>query len=469
VQGRRSLLFAAWALLASLPSCRSQPRKGPNVLLVVVDTLRADRLGAYGNDRGLTPFLDQLAKKGVVFRNAYAASSWTVPSVASIFTSRFPSQHRVTTFDSKLPAREVTLAEKLQDAGYDTGGFSANIRLDRTLGYGQGFRRWVPDGGWTHVKEIKVRGDRLRSDALAWLRPRAEKTPSSPPRFLYLQYLEPHGPYDPPEPYRSRFGHGAPGVDVAKANHLALTIAFKDLRADEVDVLESLYDGEVASVDAQLRALFAALEERGFLDDAVVVVTADHGEEFKEHGFMTHGHDLYNETVRVPLIVLAPGVEGGRVIEDNVSLVDVAPTILDLVGLPKQPTFEGRSLVPLMWRKSLTEWRLHAENPFPDVIIELPETGSQLDWRAHSAALVRGGVKLLIGPGRHKREAPELYDLVKDPGETRRLHWPKEIRNLRKVLRKEEKALAERANAAAETGSIGEAVEERLRALGYVE
>ena len=403
----------------------------------------------------------------MVFRNTYAASSWTVPSVASIFTSRFPFQHHVATFDSKIADAEVTLAEKLEGAGYDTGGFSANFRLAKALGYGQGFLRWSTYAG-TEQQGIKVRGDRLRAESLAWLAAEADKTPSKAPRFLYLQYMEPHSPYEPPEPYRSRFARSAPGVDAASANAQMTTLNFKAFSADEVDVLQSLYDGEVASVDAELRALFAALEERGFLNDAVVIVTADHGEEFKEHGRMAHGHDLYNETIRVPLIVLAPGIDGGKVINDNVSLVDIAPTILDLIGLPKQPTFEGRSLVPLMKRKSLVEWLLHTQNPLPDVISELPKTGSSLDIRAHSEALVRGTNKLLIGlRGRQKEEVPELYDLAVDPGETKNLHRPNAIRTLRTALQKETAALAERANPAAETGSVDEATKEKLRALGY--
>lgn len=451
------------AIGAALVSCHpAAPR--PNVILVVIDTLRADRLGIYGNDRGLTPFLDGLAERGVVFKNVYAASSWTVPSVASIFTSRFPSQHHVTTFESKLADREVTLAERLEAAGYETGGVQANFHLTEELGYAQGFKSWTVLTG----SEAKVRGDRVRAAALHWLQGDGNAATPQSPYFLYLQYMEPHSPYEPLPVYRERFGRLAEGVDVASAMALMRTINFKAFTPAQVDVLQSLYDGEVASVDAELRTLFAALEERGVLENSVVVITADHGEEFKEHGHMAHGHALFNETIRVPLIVLAPGINSGHVIDQNVSLIDVAPTIMDLVGLPAQASFEGHSLVPKMTGRSLLHWLLSTNAPSPDVLSELPKTGSPLDIRAHSRALVRGANKLVIGlRGPQKNEVSELYDLAKDPGEMTPLRPADAMQTLGAALQTRTDALAQRASSVTESGAVDEATKEKLRALGY--
>jgi len=458
---RRLLAPLVCGLAVGLLSCHPGAPK-PNVILVLVDTLRADRLGAYGNQQGLTPFLDELAARGVVFKNVYANSSWTVPSIASLFTSRFPSQHHVTTFDSKLADGEVTLAERLQSAGYQTVGMQANFRLTRELGYAQGFATWnVVRGPVT-----KVRGDRIREATLWWMDRNA--TPASPqaPLFLYLHYMEPHSPYEPPSPFRERFGRTADGVDVASANALMRTINFRAFTPSMVDVLSSLYDGEVAAVDAELRTMFADLQQRGLLAGSVVVITADHGEEFKEHGRMAHGHALFNETLRVPLIVLAPGLPGGKVIENNVSLIDVAPTILALAGLPKQATFEGQSLLPMITAGSPVEWLRSLTSPPPDVISELPKTGSTMDIRAHSRALLRGPNKLVMelrGPDR--TEVPEVFNLRDDPGEMSPQHPASDT--LQVALQTRSEALAKRGAAVAETGVVDDATKEKLRALGY--
>jgi arylsulfatase A-like enzyme len=307
------LLLAPFATACS-PSASPAPR---NVLLIVADTLRADRLGSYGSARGLTPFLDELSARGTVFANAYAPSSWTCPSVASLFTSRYPSQHRVSSFESKMAGEEVTLAEKLTPLRYATAGFSANNRLTRKLGYAQGFEIWqfyvgafVPP-----YRKAPVRAGFLRQQTLRWLD--AHWNPSvGRPVFLYLQYMDTHTPYDPPQPFRRRFQRPDPKSALeTRANEKLLAAALSEVSLDEVDVLRSLYDGEVAYLDAELRQLFAELRGRGFLDDAIVVVTSDHGEEFREHGRILHGFALYEESIRVPLILVAPGYRGGRVVE----------------------------------------------------------------------------------------------------------------------------------------------------------
>ena len=317
------------------------------MLLIVLDTLRADRLGAYGSTRGLTPFLDELAARGVVFENAYATSSWTSPSIASLFTSRHPLQHGIVGFESVLGDGEATLAESLRALGFTSGGFSANFRISEGLGYGQGFDVWRAYLASTDERDAgpKVPARFVRQQALAWLSGVWDRE-APRPVFLYVHFMEPHSPYDPPEAVRRRLVPRASRAEADAANALLVGLRFGDLSDQQVALLAELYDAEVATLDAELRTLFEALSANGFLEHSIVVVVADHGEEFREHGMLLHGITLFEPGVRVPLLLLAPGLEAGRRVAQPVSLLDVAPTILDLLGAPSQEHFEGRSLLP---------------------------------------------------------------------------------------------------------------------------
>lgn len=442
-------------LVLVLAACGKPENRPPNILMIVIDTLRADRLGGYENPRGLTPFLDELASRGVLFENAYAPSSWTCPAVASLFTSRYASQHHVTTFDSKLPEAEVTLAERLQTVGYRSAGFSANFRLTRELGYAQGFDQWqVFVASWMGKK--KVRGDHLRHKALEWL-DQAQKESPNAPKFLYLQYMEPHSPYVPPAPFRGRFGlPETNGLDAEAANEKLAKLDFKGLSEDEIRLLESLYDGETAAVDAEIRRLFEELDVRGFFDHSIVVVTSDHGEEFHEHGGMLHGFTLYNHDIRIPLIVLAPEAKVGHTVETHVSLVDLLPTVSELIGMPLDPAFEGRSFASLLRGQ---------KTPSPDIVSELFPSGGSVDLRRHQSALVRDSLKLLVAPNGRL----ELYDLEEDPEEMK--PNPADLADrsetLAGALADTRAELADRALPAAERGEVDEETKERLRALGY--
>jgi arylsulfatase A-like enzyme len=450
-------------LLAASACAPAPPPTLPNILLIVVDTLRGDRLGVNGNPRGLTPFLDQLGARGTVFANAYAPTSWTCPSVASLFTARYASQHRVDRFEASIADSEVTLAEILAGRGYVGGGFSANLRMLEANGYGQGFASWKAyardeSGG------SKPRGALLRRQSMTWLQPLLQE--KRQPLLLYLQYMEPHAPYDPGEPFRSRFVHETAPVsdDVARAK---LTNS-QPLQPAEIERLTQLYDGEVAAVDAEIRMLFDELERSGFLRDAVVVVTADHGEEFGEHGVMTHGRTLFNGVMHIPLIIVAPGYPAGRVVDQPVSLIDVAPTLLELSGLPPAPTFEGRSLVSLMqsalappalWARMVDLVQGH------DVIAEIEPHGESPDMRKHSLAIVRGSRKLLVDP----RGDTALFDLYSDPGETTPLGAANAdlAARMLSALAQRRSELKTRAAESRDVRPIDDATKEQLRGLGY--
>jgi len=450
-QGRLAGLLAAVLVIASSGCWKAA--KAPNILIIVADTLRADRLACYGGRPEITPFLNELCARGSVFANAYSNSSWTSPSVASLFTSRLPSQHAVANFASHLAAGEVTLAETLGAHGYGALGLTANFLVAAGLGYDQGFERWQAFATRPSDDAAKPRGSVIRTAILEWL----DRDESARPHAIYAQYMEPHAPYQAPEPYSTRLGGPLSSSEAARAvNRRMLTNDFKDIRAEEVALLRSLYDAEVAALDDELRQLFAALRERGFLDNAVVVITADHGEEFREHGFMGHGLNLYNETIHVPLIFLLPGTATGRRITARVSLIDVAPTLLELAGLPPEARFTGRSLVPLL--------RGQAEGEEPAVLAELLPKGTAYDFRHHSRAFLSGDLKLLTA-GNTGRE--EFFDLADDPSEEH--PNPPSAAARVDVMRDRLATIVTTLKPDTESAKavVDEATREKMRALGY--
>jgi arylsulfatase A-like enzyme len=366
----------------------------------------------------------------------------------------------VNSLDSRLPADEVTLAERLAESRYLSAAFSANLLLSAPLGYGQGFTGFFPT-----VSRRKVTADRLGRKSLLWL-DQAWNRNARRPLFLYYQLMETHSPYEPAdEPQRKRAADAAlrarlglaaaPAARAAAVNDRLVSLRWGELSPDDVALLESLYDAEVALLDARLAWLFDELARRGVLERALVVFTADHGEEFREHGQLLHGTSLFEELIRVPLIVVGAGWPAGRLVEDRVSLVDVGPTLLAEVGLPAEPRFEGRSLRPL---------RDGARAPV-DLLAEQPPNTRAPDLGRHRLAFLHGPVKLLVPRGEAR---PLLYDLDLDPGE--RAPDPAPLAAIAAATR----AAAERTLAALEAragtperAAMDEATRARLRALGY--
>jgi arylsulfatase A-like enzyme len=466
---RVAWLLLPLPLLALAVHLRPQPSP-PNILLILVDTLRADRLGTYGNTRGLTPFLDQLASQGTLFEHAYSTTSWTSPAVASLFTSRYPSQHRIVNYDSKLADDEITLATRLRQAGYTTAAFVANSQISRPRGFAVGFTYW-----WENQTAHEHAAD-VRRAVAAWL---DDSTGSRHgPIFLYVHLLDPHRPYLPPEPYLSRFEDAATGAKASRADAKMTRKQWDKLTGGEVRLLESRYDGEVASVDAEIQQLVADLQRRGLLEHAVVILTADHGEEFMEHGGMNHGRTLNNEVINVPLIVVAAG-RAGHAVRENVSLVDIAPTLLDLAGLSAEPRFEGQSFVPLLTGPSAARRAASGIAPAGAaasagadeaprqraIVVELLPNGSAFDLRRHARAIIRGSAKLLVS----RSGETEFYDLELDPRETRPTGADPDPqqRQLMVELDDAERRLSSRISIGTAVAPLDEAAKEKLRALGY--
>jgi choline-sulfatase len=379
--------YGWWATRAPVtsgsPSLGELRRDRPNLNLLVItlDTTRADRLGAYGLADAGTPALDRLAREGALFRHATSSAPLTLPSHSSIFTGRFPPAHGVRDNGGFfLDPKEQTLAETLKDSGFTTAGFIAAYVLDAKWGIDQGFTKYVDDFDLSKYRAISLGAiqrpaNEVVDHALEWLRA-TPVTPASP-FFAWVHLYDPHTPYEAPEPYKSTFA-GKP------------------------------YQAEIAFTDAQVGRLISFLEERQLLEHTVVVVAGDHGESLGDHGEQAHGFFIYESVMRVPFIVRAPiAAMRGRVVDDPVRLVDIMPTALELLGVPSPAPMDGRSLVPLL-TGATREMGLES---YSEALYPLHHFG----W-SDLRSLREGRFKLIAAP------RPELYDLADDPGETKNLY-----------------------------------------------
>lgn len=420
--GLSSLPIGLLVMGLGILSCRApvdEPVTKPtrNLILVTIDTLRADRVGPYGGTTGLTPNLDAIAKRGVVFLDTTAHAPLTLPSHASLLTGQFPSRHGVRdNAGYPLGPESETLAETLSAAGYHTAAFVGAYVLNRRTGIAQGFETFVDRFamGTMHstLSSLERRGPELAAEAAEWLEN------ASPPFFLWLHLYDPHAPYQAPP-------------------------AFAEQWPDRP------YEAEVATSDWAtgdlLRALPAGTEDR-----TIVVVTADHGESLGEHGEPEHGIFLYQATLQVPLILAGPGLPEGERIADPVRHVDVVPTVLDLLGLSRPGDLDGESLLPLMTGHDRESVPIsYAESAFA----HLHFGSSEL------RALRKGDLKYIEAP------RPELYNLRDDPTEQQNLHehQPTAVRDMLRELR-----TISRVELAEEAGHVDSAAAESLRSLGYV-
>jgi arylsulfatase A-like enzyme/tetratricopeptide (TPR) repeat protein len=392
-----------------------------NVVVVTLDTLRADRLGCYGF-RGIeTPNIDAVAAEGVLFEQATATAPMTLPSHASIFTGLIPPHHGVRDNGGFfLEADRTTLATRLKRAGYTTGAFVGAWVLDSRWGLGQGFDHYSDRFDLSKYKVVNLgtvqkKGDEVMGDALAWLETVKQKR-----FFAWVHLYDPHTPYEPPEPFASRY-RGQP------------------------------YLGEVAYTDHVVGRLVAWLKAAGQWDNTVLVLMADHGESLGEHGEKTHTFFIYDATVHVPLIIRTPWGDRGRS-RAQVATVDLMPTVLDLVGLPPQNGIDGRSLVRSVLHPESDEGgRAYSETYF---------TRFHYGWQ-HLRSLRDGAWKYIDAP------TPELYAIRDDPGETKNVYkaFSRRAEDLRLAL---EKMAGSGVQAAPDKDTLDPETLQRLAALGYV-
>jgi arylsulfatase A-like enzyme len=385
------------------------------VVVITLDTTRADYLSPYGFMDVSLPHLERLAREGVVFDRATSVAPLTLPSHSSLFTGLLPPHHGVRdNADAALAEGQTTLAEVLKARGFQTGGFVGSVVLDPDRGLAQGFQRYgaIARAANGSPPRRQRRGDEVMDEAIAWL-----ETVGASPFFLWAHLYDPHRPYDPPDPYRERYAH-------------------------------NLYLGEIAFADSQIGRLLDALEQRRLLDRTVVIVTADHGESLGAHGERDHGIFVYEEVVSVPLIIRGRGLIARR-IADVVRLTDLMPTALDLLQVPAPP-MDGVSLVDLMHgRVRGMNLDAYSESLYPE----------RMGWSS-LRALRSGPLKLIDAP------RPELYDLDQDPFEEHNLH---ETRRATADSMKARLAAIAGDRARATTGSATTPdLQARLSALGYV-
>jgi len=417
-------IAAGLALACGAPE--PAPPQPPNLLLITIDTLHPDHLGCYGYERDTSPHIARLAESAVVFDHAYGTTSWTLPSIASLFTAEYPSGHRTHDKRATLAAGFETLAERLQSARFDTAAVVSHVFFARRYGLDQGFalyddelvlERKVDSHEAVTSPAITAKGidwlDRRGADGRRW--------------FLWLHYFDPHAEYQV---------------------HPGTTERFGDAPMDR-------YDGEIAFTDAHVGRVLEHLEQLGLAANTVVILASDHGEAFGEHGLNGHRISLFDEELRVALLVRAPGIAPRRV-ATPVSLVDVAPTALELLRIAPAPARAGVSLVPLLEGERL---------PRPPIVAELR---SALDWRRIDAVITRGW-KLTY----HRVAGLALFDLRNDPGEQHNVAAlrPEVARAMRAEMQRRIGAAQERGKSVADSPAppLDPELRRQLEALGYAD
>lgn len=451
------LLVALGCLLAG--GC-SRPRidasaPPPNVVLISIDTLRADRLSLYGHDRPTSPNLEQLAQEAVVFERFLYSGGGTLPSHMSMMTSLNPITHGITNINKRvLEDQRVTLAEQLKEAGYTTAGFADGSWVQGRFGFAQGFDLYDDSGG--HFRKILPR-------AMAWIRKHRDE-----PFFLFLHTFDVHSsmrelPYECPddlhELFSSDFDLAFDGCRDGRCASELLAWANSQIRsgevtssdlftADEVKFMAALYDGCIRYVDREIGRLIRQLERLGIYDRTLLVVTSDHGEEFAEHGMFLHLQGGYEELSRIPLIFKLPGSEhGGTRVAHLAAMVDLMPTVLDVLDIPLNDQAQGTSLLPAIAEDVAAREAIHMYR--------------------------------VVSTGRYKyfSKTQELYDLLEDPREQKNLfserpevvaHLEELCRSLSSEDQRRGKAFRAKQGVDSRVFEVTPEEEANLKALGYL-
>jgi arylsulfatase A-like enzyme/Tfp pilus assembly protein PilF len=397
--------------------------KGTNLVVITLDTTRADHLGAYGYDKIKTPNLDDLASRGTLFRRAISQVPLTLPSHTSLFTGTFPVHHGVRDNGGYfVPPAAVTLAEVLKQNGYRTAAFVSAFVLDSKWGLDQGFETYFDDfditkADETGMGEVQRPGGQTNEAALRWM----QRTDAKAPFFVWIHYYDPHDPYEPPEPFRTEYSG-------------------------------RLYDGEIAYTDTLVGQVIDALKARGLLKKTIIIVAGDHGEGLGQHHEENHGVFLYGEALHVPLIITLPARAAGKV-DQTVELVDVMPTVLDLLQIARPKPVQGRSLVPLMRRGKLPESPALSESLYAE---------KHYGW-SPLYSLMTDSFHFIESP------KPELFDVRSDPGENKNLYSPSDP--MSKTMRERVQELLQQYAAGGQQQASAEMdleSQEILKSLGYI-
>ena len=419
----RRILFLLTALTAAQATAQTPQKSAPNVVLITIDTLRADHLGCYGYKQIKTPNIDGLAADSSRFERAYTVVPVTLPSHTAMLTGTYPMLSGMHDFSAnKLSPQQVTMATVLKQAGYATGAVVASAVLDSRFGLNQGFDFYYDHFDFSRLEESNLDemerpGNVVADQALDWLGKNSQKK-----FFLWMHLYDPHYPYRPPEPYSREYA-------------------------------SQPYDGEIAFADEQVGRLLRFLKDKGLYQNTVIVLSGDHGESLGEHGEKTHGFFIYNVTMHVPLIIHLPGKPATQTVADPVSLVDLMPTVLAATGLDIPSQVQGRSLLSALRGEKIDRDRtLYGETFLPRLHFNWSELRGAENAKYHFIDAPR----------------PELYDLTKDPGELRNLFPEKKAvaEEMRAKLAGLIRVYSAGKELAEKTG-LDPALMERLKSLGY--
>lgn len=428
------VLFWFTPLVQRTPAPIGAPvRKMPNLVLITLDTTRRDHLSLYGYNRKTTPHLDQFAHDGIVFDNAYSVSSWTLPSHASMFTGKIPTAHGASWSHWWVDSSETMLAEILHSAGYVTAGFVSGPFLLSSLNIAQGFDYYNDQldfaGGIRNYQLVRVikslfpfefrwmdgqRGGKELTDlALSWIQSRNGKTPF----FLFLNYFDPHDPYRPPPPYDGLYGSNYRGPmngfirglysDRSTGERRIGGKNGRPLTPEDYQKLRDLYDGEIRFMDDQVGRLLEYFNNARMTSDTLFIIAGDHGESIGDHHLIDHGHTLYQEQIRIPMMIVGPGFTGGKRIQSLVRNIDVLPTLLETLRINATLRIQGKSFLPYLTNDQDDGRKYIGE------VSDDPRTRVQ-PFQRDLKAVIDGGWKFFWS----SKKANQLFDLNNDPSES---------------------------------------------------
>ncbi len=449
VVGSAYFLLTASAIYLKL----TKTPTGPNVVLITIDTLRADHLGCYDYDKNTSPTIDRLAQEGVLFNQMFAQRGLTWPSLTSIMTSLYPLTHGVESNETLLDASFIMLPEILKNEGYETAAFLTNY-----------FH--APNRGFDTKKGGAIGDlDRFITDlALNWLGDQSDEK-----FFMWLHYKNPHAPYQPPEEFRSEEIRAYDGpFDGKWATTDSIFINRLKLSEKDFNHLINLYDAEIRSTDSYIAEVLAKLDEMGVIDDTFIIFSADHGEELYDHNYyFYHGCSVYDGVLRIPLIFKFPKVfPKGKVVHNLFESIDIAPTILQTLKIPLRKEFEGRSIFHVAFEEQPSEWhQVFGERSRKIFLTRTPKWKFIYNPENYCSTCVR--TKGDSGKG-FVVQSEELYDIVNDPKE--KMNVVDQYPEIADSLRNDLLNWAERnIKAARPAQQLTKEAEERLRALGYIQ
>lgn len=446
--------------------------KRPNVILISIDSLRADHLHCYGYDRNTSPHIDQLAREGVLFVNTFSSSGWTLPAHVSMLTSLVVPTHGVVKPDKKIDRKVKTLAQALKEHGYTTAGFISAVFVHAIYGFDKGFDVYEdlsadpsilekhPDS--THVIEAifsdveGITSPRITRRVTQWLHENRKK-----PFFLFLHYFDVHYDYMPPPPYDTMFDPGYTGTISAK-NYYYNDAVNPNMSPADLKHIIALYDGEIRFVDEHIGLLLERLKESHLDKNTIIIVTADHGEEFFEHGGKDH-RTLYDEVLRIPLIIKWPGhIPEGKRVNSLAGIIDIMPTVLDLACGDTTGTMMGKSL-----RNQIFGDGNSSSPPLLGELVCLHNDSHLFSLRTDKAKIIFDSTY----------DKTYIYDLANDPGETEDLGQNIKAVSLKEDLERQlqsamKNAVDKKKEWHIKEGSLeklSKAQEKNLKSLGYIQ